>query len=77
MTEEERATIPHFYMQSGLCYEKMSFADKTLMKMLANMLSKKADKSKEEEGQEQAIKSSYNSSDEKYAQPLIDCVLGK
>ena len=77
LTEEERATIPHFYMQSGLCYEKMSFADKTIMKMLANMLSKKADKSKEEEGQEQAIKSSYNSSDEKYAQPLIDFVLGK
>ena len=77
LTEEETESIPHFYMQSGLCYEKMSFADKTIMKMLANMLSKKADKSKEEEGQEQAIKSSYNSSDEKYAQPLIDFVLGK
>lgn len=75
LTEEERESIPHFYMQSGLCYEKMSFADKTIMKMLANMLSKKKDKTSSEEGQEQAIKNSYNISDKKYAQPLIDYLL--
>ncbi len=72
LTEEEMASIPHFYMQSGLCYEKMSFPDKTLMKLMANMLSKKQDKDSVEAGQEQAIKSSYNISDKKYAQPVIE-----
>lgn len=77
LTEEEKASIPHFYMQSGLCYEKMSFKDKTIMKLLANMLSKKQDKDSTEEGQEQAIKSSYNISDEKYAKPLIEYLLNE
>ena len=75
LTEEERQTIPHFYMQSGLCYEKMSFPDKTLMKMMANMLSKKEDKSDTEEGMEQSIKSSYDIKNEKYTQPLIDYLM--
>lgn len=77
LTEEEKKSIPHFYMQSGLCYEKMSLPDKTLMKLLANMLSKKQDKDSTEEGQEQAIKSSYNISDEKYAKPLIEYLSGE
>ena len=75
LSEEERTSIPHFYMQSGLCYEKMGFADRALMKMLANFLSKKENKDSAEEGCEQAIKSSHNISDKKYAEPLIKCVL--
>lgn len=77
LTEEEMESVPHFYMQSGLCYENMSFSDKTLMKLLANMLSKKENKSNAELGQEQAIKNSHNISDEKYAKPLIEYLLGK
>ena len=75
LTEEEKESIPHFYLQSGLCYEKMSLPDKTLMKLLANMLSKKQDKDSAEAGQEQAIKSSYDISDEKYAKPVIEYLL--
>ena len=75
LTEEEKTSIPHFYMQSGLCYEKMSLPDKTLMKLLANMLSKKQDKNSAEVGQEQAIKSSHDISDEKYAKPLVEYLL--
>jgi menaquinone-dependent protoporphyrinogen IX oxidase len=77
LTEEEMESVPHFYMQSGLCYEKMSFPDKTLMKLLANMLSKKKNKSNAELGQEEAIKNSYNIADEKYAKPLIEYLLGE
>lgn len=77
LTEEETESIPHFYMQSGLCYEKMSLPDKTLMKLLANMLSKKENKNNAEAGQEQAIKNSYDISDEKYAKPLIEYLLGE
>lgn len=75
LSEEELTLIPHFYMQAGLCYENMSFMDRTLMKMMANVLSKNQNKDNMEEGFEQAIKSSYNISDEKYVEPLIKCVL--
>lgn len=75
LTTEELASIPHFYMQSGICYEKMSFANKTLMKMMSNVLSKKKNKDSVEEGFAQAIKSSYDISSEEYAEPLIKCLL--
>ncbi len=71
LTSEELETIPHFYMQSGICYEKMSLPDKALMKMAAAMLSKKKDKNDFDEGFEQAIKQSYDISSEEYAKPLI------
>jgi hypothetical protein len=44
------------------------------MKMLAKVLDKKQNKNEFEEGWEQAIKKSYNISDEKYIQPLIKCL---
>ena len=76
-TEEEKEAIPHFYMQSGLCYEKMSLPNKLLMKMMTNVLSKEANKSDVEQGQEEAIKSSHDNSDPKYAKPLIEYLLGE
>lgn len=71
LSSEELVSVPHFYMQSGICYEKMSFPDKTLMKMAAAMLSKKKDKDSFEEGFEQALKGSYDISSEEYTEPLI------
>ena len=75
LTTEELESIPHFYMQSGICYEKMSFANRTLMKMMSNVLSKKKDKDSVEEGFAQAIKSSYDISSKEYAEPLINYLL--
>ena len=75
LTTEELESIPHFYMQSGICYEKMSFANRTLMKMMSNVLSKKKDKDNIEEGFAQAIKSSYDISSKEYAEPLINYLL--
>ena len=71
LTAEEVESIPHFYMQSGICYEKMSLPNKALMKMMSNVLSKKKDKDSAEEGFAQAIKSSYDISSKEYAEPLI------
>lgn len=68
---EDINNIPHYYMQAGICYEKMSFPDKTLMKMFASMLSKKADKTDAEKGFEEQIKQSYDISDKEFAKPLI------
>ncbi len=66
--------IPHFYMQSGLCYEKMGFADKTIMKMLSKMLSSKKEKSDVENGTATAIRKSHNISDRSFILPLTDYV---
>lgn len=75
LKEEELLSIPHFYMQSGICYEKMSFTNRTLMKMMSNVLSKKKNKDSLEEGFEQAIRSSYDILSKEYAEPLINLLL--
>lgn len=77
LSEEEREFLPHFYMQSGICYEKMSFPDRTLIKLMANIISKKQNKDSMEEGFAQAIKSSYDISSQEYAKPLIKYLLEK
>lgn len=76
LSPEELDTVPHFYMQAGLCYEKMSFPNRLMMKMFASMLGKKADKTDYEKGFAEAIKSSYDIFDKKYAEPLIQHLKG-
>lgn len=68
--------VPHFYMQSGLCYEKMSFADRIMMKGLRVMLKKKRDKSDEEKMMEKMIAGSYDIFSKEYAGPLISFLKG-
>ena len=75
LSADELESIPHFYMQSGICYEKMSFPDRTIMKMMSKVLSKKKNKDSAEEGFAQAIKSSYDISSKEYAEPLIKYLL--
>lgn len=67
-------SIPHFYMQSGLCYEKMGFIDKTIMKMLVKMLSSKENKTDIEKGALAAISKSNDISDRSYIIPLVEFV---
>ena len=69
---EEQEKIPHFYMQSGINYEKMALPDKMIMKMAAKMMQKKPDKTPEEEGFSQAITQSYDSSSEEFIKPLTE-----
>lgn len=64
-------TIPHFYMPSGLCFEKIGAVDKAVMKAFAKMLSKKNNKSAVEKGTASAISESYDISDKRYIKPLI------
>lgn len=75
LSAEELESIPHFYMQGGICYEKMSFPDRAIMKMMSKVLSKKKNKDSAEEGFAQAIKSSYDISSKEYAEPLINYLL--
>ena len=75
LSAEELQSIPHFYMQGGICYEKMSFSNRTIMKMMSKVLDKKKNKDSAEEGFAQAIKSSYDIKAKKYAEPLIKYLL--
>lgn len=72
LTAEERGRIPHFYMQAGLCYEKMPFIDKIMMKGLASMLKKKKDKDEKAAAMAKVIESSFDISDRKYITPLTE-----
>lgn len=71
LSENELTTIPHFYMQAGLNYEKMKFSDRLIMKTLSEIMNKKKNKTEEEAGCENAIASSYDISSIKYIEPLI------
>lgn len=74
LSAEELQYIPHFYMQGGICYEKMSFSNRTILKLMSKVLDKKY-KDSAEEGFAQAIKSSYDITSDEYAKPLIRCLL--
>ena len=71
LSPEERAGTPHFYMQSGLCYEKMGFVDKLMMKGVSSMLKKKPNLTEEERLMAKAIETSFDSSSPAYIEPLV------
>lgn len=76
LTPTELSDIPHFYMQSGLRYERMSFLDKMMMKAFCGMMKikmgRKTDKDENDRQFEQVIADSYDISDEKYIEPLVE-----
>lgn len=74
-TPEELERIPHFYMQSGLRYEKMPFGDKLMMKVFAVMVNRKKNKGEYEKAMEQALTDSYDLSSREYIAPLVSYVM--
>ena len=71
LTAEELSSLPHFYMQSGLNYEKMSLPDRLMMKAAASMMKKKKDKTPEDLMFESAIAHSYDHKSREYIEPLL------
>ena len=74
ISEQDRGAIPVFYFQSGLNYERMGLVSKFMMKILPHILKRKKDKTPEDEAMVEAIKQSFDSTDKKYIQPLLDHV---
>ena len=74
LTNEEIKIIPHFYMQSGLNYEKMGLIDRTIMKIVAKLIGGKKNKSEAERKFDQAIKKSHDFSSKEYITPLVKFV---
>lgn len=73
-TPKELEHIPHFYMQSGLCYEKMPLGDRLMMKVFAAMMKRKKGKSEYETAMAQALGNSYDLSSREYIRPLVSRV---
>ncbi len=74
LTDEERKKIDLFYCPGGMNYDLMSSSSRVMMKMYAKMLKSKKNKSAEDEAMIKMISSSYDISDRKYIQPIIECL---
>lgn len=74
LTPAERGGIPHFYLQAGLCREKLGFGDRAMLKVAAWAVGRKKARSAEDEAFRNAITSSYDISEPKYIQPVVDCL---
>lgn len=75
-TQEELEQIPHFYMQGGLRYEKMTFGDKLMMKVFDTMMKHKKDKTEAEKEMAQLLGSSCDNSSREYIEPLVKLLQG-
>lgn len=76
LTPAERDAIPHFYLQAGLCREKLGGADKAMLSVASWAIGRKKDKTPEDQAFLDAISRSYDISDPKYIRPLVDCLRG-
>jgi len=68
----EMESIPHFYMQGGLAYEKMKSLDRTLMKMAAKIMTGKGDKTGEQADAGYSLMDSHDISSKEFIAPLVD-----
>ncbi len=74
LTGEQQRTLPHFYLQSGLCYEKMGLVDRLLMKGLCAMLRAKKGKTEQDAAMLRMIAHSFDAQDDAFALPVIEWV---
>lgn len=70
-TESERERVRVFYCPGGFNYERMPATSRVMMKMFAKALKSKKDKTGEEEMMAKMISSSYDISDKKYIEPIL------
>lgn len=70
--EQEFKNIKVFYCPGGFNYEKMSAPSKFMMKMFIKTLKSKKNKTEVEEEMIKMISSSYDISDKKYIEPILE-----
>lgn len=74
MTQNHLEETPFFYFQGGLCFEKMGFFSKMMLKMVSNSLKKKENKTEQEEEMVKLFSGSYDHSDIGNIEPLVSFV---
>lgn len=73
-SESERKRVKAFYCPGGLSYDKMSAPSRLMMKLFVKTLRAKKDKTQEEQEMIKWISSSYDISDKKYIEPILQCL---
>lgn len=73
-TESELKKVSVFYCPGGFNYEKMSVPSKLMMKMFIKTLKSKKDKTESDKEMIKIISSSYDISDKKYIEPILECL---
>lgn len=63
-----------FYCPGGFNYEKMSAPSRLMMKMFIKTLKSKKDKTEAEQEMIKMISASYDISDRKYIEPILECL---
>ena len=76
LTDEQRSYIGAFYCQGGFNYEKMNGPSRMAMKMFVSALKKKKDQTEEEKIMAEMIATSYDISDMKYIDPIVEYLAG-
>lgn len=72
LTDEQKRYIKAFYCPGGLDYSKMKAPSKLAMKALVSALKKKKNPSKREKDMAELLANSYDISDEKYIEPIVE-----
>ena len=72
--ESELEKVSIFYCPGGFNYEKVSAPSKLMMKMFVKALKAKKDKTEADEEMIKMISSSYDISDIKYIEPILQCM---
>lgn len=72
--ESEQKKVKIFYCPGGFNYEKMSASSRLMMKIFVKTLKAKKDKTEEEQMMIKMISSSYDISDKKYVEPILECL---
>lgn len=72
--ESEQQKVNIFYCPGGFSYEKMSAPSKLMMKLFIKTLRAKKDKTEEEQAMIKMISQSYDISDRKYIEPILNCL---
>ena len=73
-SESEQKKVKIFYCPGGFNYEKMSAVSKFMMKMFIKTLRAKKEKTEEEQMMIKMLSSSYDISDKKYIEPVLQCL---
>ncbi len=73
-SEAEWNKVKVFYCPGGLDYDEMAAPSKLMMKVFLKTLKAKKDKTQAEEEMVKMISSSYDISDKKYIEPILECL---
>lgn len=73
-SESEREKVDVFYCPGGFNYENMSASYRLIMKVFIKTLKAKKDKTETEQQMADVISSSYDLSDKKYIEPILQCL---